>query len=81
MPSATHISADYDNGIITLNISAYTGNVQVYVYDSNGNVVAYDCTVISGSSTLTIEVGNLTEGEYTLYVVLDNASYNGQVQV
>lgn len=80
MPSATCVSADYDDGIITLSISAYTGNVQVYVYDSNGNIVAYACSAISGSGTLNINVDYLTEGDYTLSIALDNGTYSGKFQ-
>lgn len=81
MPSARHISADYENGIITLNISAYTGNVQVYVYDLDGSIVAYDYTTISGNGSLTINVGNMLEGDYIISVVLDNDTYSGEFQV
>lgn len=81
MPSATQVSADYDNDIITINISAYTGNVQVYVYDSNGSVVAYDCSSISGSGTLNIDVNSLEGGNYSLYIVLGSVTYYGEFQV
>lgn len=78
MPSVTRVTADYDAGIITLQVTGYTGSIQVYVYDSNGNVVSYDCSVISGRGAFSINVDNLTEGDYILSIVLDNATYNGE---
>ena len=40
MPSITRVSADYDDGHITVDVKGYTGGVQVIVCDSQGNVVS-----------------------------------------
>lgn len=77
-PSATRVSADYENGKLTLNVSAYTGNVQIYVSDSQGNVVGYTISSIVNGGAVTLDIGNLKEGYYTLDVVLGNATYVGQ---
>lgn len=81
MPSITRVVADYENGVVTLKVTRYTGGIQVYVYDSNGSVVAYDYSALYGSSTLSINVGNLPEADYTLSIVLDNATYCGEFHV
>ena len=41
MPSIERVSADYENGIITIAVKGYTGGVQVLVSDSQGNIVGY----------------------------------------
>ena len=78
MPSITRASADYENGVVTVDISRYTGNVQVYVYDANGIAVDYTVSTISGIGTVALDAGILSEGEYTLYIVLDNTTYSGE---
>lgn len=78
MPSITRVSADYENGVVTVDISRYTGNVQVYVYDANGIAVDYTVSTISGIGTVALDAGILSEGEYTLYIVLDNTTYSGE---
>lgn len=77
-PSATRVSADYETGKLTLNVSAYTGNVQVYVSDSQGNVVGYTMNSVVNGGSVYLDLGTLDEGGYTLDVVLRNATYVGQ---
>ena len=81
MPSATQIAADYDDGVITVDVSRYTGTVQLYVYDANNTIVNYAIATISGSGTVTMSVDNIPEGDYTLYIVLGNATYNGKFTI
>lgn len=38
-PSLTRVSADYENGIITIGVNGYTGGIQVLVSDSQDNNV------------------------------------------
>lgn len=78
VPSMVRVSADYEDGKITLDVTGYTGNVQVYVSDSQGNVVGYTMSTIVNGGAVTLDIGNLKEGYYTLDVVLDNATYVGQ---
>lgn len=39
-PSLTRVSADYENGLITVGVKGYTGSIQVLVSDSQGNIVS-----------------------------------------
>lgn len=79
MPSVTQVAADYEDGVITVDISRYTGSVQVYVYDTNSIVVGYNVSTISGSGTVTLDTSNLPQGDYTLCIILDNATYSGDL--
>ena len=38
-PSLTRVSADYENGIITIGVNGYTGGIQVLVSDFQDNNV------------------------------------------
>ena len=81
MPSATQVTADYDDGVITVDVSRYIGTVQLYVYDANNTVV--DCAVatISGSGTVTMNICDMPQGTYRLCIVLDNATYSGDLSI
>lgn len=81
MPSITRVMADYQNGVVTLNVIGYTGTVQVYVSDPQGNVVGYTQTAVSGNGTVTLHIDPVTSGYYFLNIVLDNATYYGQFYV
>ena len=81
MPSATQIAADYDDGVITVDVSRYTGTVQLYVYDANNTVVGYAVDTISGSGTVTMNIGDMPQGTYRLCIVLDNATYSGDFSI
>ena len=50
IPADPQVSADYDSGAATLGISAYTGNVQIYVYDSDTDI--YNARSIKGAARL-----------------------------
>lgn len=77
-PSITRVSADYENGLITVDVKGYTGGVQVFVSDSQGNVVGYTISSVANNGIVTLNLGSLSEGDYTLNIVLDNATYYGQ---
>lgn len=81
MPSIMRISADYENGLINVGISRYSGSVQVYIYDVNGLVVGYTAATISEEGSVKINVGDLSQGNYSLRIVLDNATYSGDLSI
>lgn len=81
MPSATQIAADYDDGVITVDVSRYIGTVQLYVYDANNTVVGYAVDTISGSGTVTMNICDTPQGTYRLCIVLDNATYSGDFSI
>ena len=81
LPPVTMVCADYDNEEVVIDISHYEGSVQTYLLDSNGNIVGYDSFEFMDGGSLTIEVGNLPNGDYTLSVVLGDATYYGEFQV
>ena len=78
MPSITRVSADYENGLITVDVKGYTGGVQVFVSDSQGNVVSSTMSSITNSGVVSLDLGTLAEGGYSLNIILDNATYYGQ---
>jgi len=81
MPSSTQVAADYEGGVITVDITRYTGSVHVYVYDTNDKVVGYTVSTISGSGSVALDTGILPEGDYTLYIVLGNTTYSGEFKL
>lgn len=81
MPSLTRVSADYEDGVVTLKITGYTGNVQVYVSDSQGNVIGYTLAMVSSNGTVTLSIDAVMGENYFLNIVLDNATYYGQFNV
>ena len=80
-PSITRVSADYENGLITIDVKGYTGGVQVFVSDSQGNVVSSTMSSITNSGVVSLDLGAIAEGDYSLNIILDNATYYGQFDV
>ena len=80
-PSITRVSADYENGLITIDVKGYTGGVQVFVSDSQGNIVSSTMSSITNSGVVSLDLGALAEGGYSLNIILDNATYYGQFDV
>lgn len=81
MPSITRVSADYENGLITVGVKGYTGGIQVLVSDSQGNIVSSTMSSITNSGVVSLDLGALAEGNYTLNIVLDSATYYGQFDI
>lgn len=81
MPSNTQVEADYENGILTVNIQKYSGMVWVYIYDANGNVIEEVADDITGNGTVSSETNFLNKGDYTLCIVLNGATYEGSFRV
>lgn len=81
MPTTTRVVADYENEVVTLKITSYTGTVQVYVSDSQGNFVGYTLAMVSSNGTVTLSIDAVMGGNYFLNIVLDNATYYGQFHV
>ena len=80
-PSITRVSADYENGLITIDVKGYSGGVQVFVSDSQGNVVSSTMSSITNSGVVSLDLGAIAEGDYSLNIILDNATYYGQFDV
>lgn len=80
MPFATQVFADYDDGKLAIDLLHYTGKVQVYVYNADGFVVGNTVSVISGSGSVIMDL-DLPEGNYTICIVLDNATYSGDLSI
>lgn len=78
MPSITKVAADYENDVITIEVEGYTGGFQVFVSDVQDNVVCYTMSSIVNSGTITLDIGALAEGSYSLNIVLGNDAYWGQ---
>lgn len=79
-PSITRLEVDYESGTLTLNVSGYSGSVQVYVSNAQGNIVGYKLSTITGSGVVTMDLGTLAEGNYVINIALDNASYYGEFE-
>ena len=77
MPSNTQVKADYEDGILTVNVQKYSGMAWVYIYDADGNVIEENTTNIIGNGTVMAELNPLKKGVYTLSVVLNDATYEG----
>ena len=81
MPSITQVEANYENGLITIEVKGYTGGVQAFVSDSQGTVVGYTISSVTNSGVVTLNLGALAEGDYTLNIVMDSFTYYGQFSI
>ena len=81
IPASTRLSADYEDGIVTLKITGYIGTVQVYVYDAQGNIVGCTMDSVTNSGVVALNLGLLQNGSYTLFIKLCNTAYYGLFDV
>lgn len=81
MPAATKLTADYEYGILTLNVFQYVGSVQVIIYNNGNMPVASLTTTSPGSDTITMNIDYLSDGDYTLYIFLGSAIYIGNFEI
>lgn len=81
MPSIERVSADYEKGLITIGVKGDTGGIQVFIYDSQGNIIGYTISSIAKEGAVSLNLDILNEGGYSLKIVLDNATYYGKFYV
>lgn len=81
MPSITQVTAECEDGILTVNIQKYSGIALLYIIDSDGNVIEENTINIIGDGTVTTEVNFPQKGVYTLSIVLRDAVYEGSFQI
>lgn len=74
-PSAVQVSAFYENGVVTVDVSRYYGEAQVFVYDSDGVIVGTAEAMVSGTGSVMCTLDTLLEGECTLSIVLGSVEY------
>lgn len=76
-PSAVQVSAFYENEVVTVDVSRYYGEAQIFVYDSNGAVIGMAEAMVSGTGSIMCTIDTLPEGECTLSIVLGSVEYIG----
>ena len=81
MPSITQVSADYENGFLTVNVQKYSGMVWVYIYDADGNVSGINVSNIDGNGTINTDMSSLPNGEYSIDIVLSDNTYTGNFAI
>lgn len=73
-PSAVQVSAFYENGVVTVDVSRYYGEAQVFVYDSDGYsgekqylIPDYSSTFIVYNSASNVTAGSdiVSRGDYS----------------
>ena len=65
-------------GAISIALPAITGDVQVAIFNTVGQKVVNSNIQAIQNQTLTINIGELASGAYTLYMTNGNAAYIGQ---
>lgn len=76
-PSAVQVSAYYEHGVVTVDVSRYYGEARVFVYDSNGTVVGMEEAMVSSTGSVMCTLDTLPGGECTLSIVLGSVEYIG----
>mgnify|MGYP001777021843 CR=1 FL=1 len=76
-PSAVQFSAFYENEVVTVDLSRYYGEAQIFVYDSNGAVIGMAEAMVSGTGSVMCTLDTLPEGDCTLSIVLGSVEYIG----
>lgn len=75
------ITASIENGIITTEMSTYSGTISVTIKDEDGDTVLSTVENVSSNSQFTTNVTSLADGSYTIYYTLDNNSvYYGEFE-
>lgn len=80
-PLSTTVHADYENGVVKATIGKYKGNLQILVYNENNEAVADTQSMIKGFGKANLDVSYLKQGNYTLRIVLDKATYVGFFEI
>lgn len=78
MPSATTISADFEDCVLSVSIQCYSGPVSITILDSCGNTTQNYTGVASGNYRKVIDIGQIDEGS-VLYVQIGDTVYEGSI--
>ncbi len=81
MPSITRIGADYENGIVTVNIHEYSGLVWVYIKDIYGNVVNVSEANLVEDGEVEVDMSDFDRGDYAIDIILGNYTYTGEIDL
>ena len=81
MPSITQVDADYENGILTMNIRKYSGAALLYIYDADGRIIGENAANIISYGSVMTDITPLKKGDYTLRIVLGDTIYEGTFNI
>ncbi len=81
MPSITQLDADYENGILTMNIRKYSGAALLYIYDADGSIIGENAANIISYGSVMTDITPLKKGDYTLRIVLGDTIYEGTFNI
>lgn len=80
--SSPSVSADMENGLITVDINRYLGNASVKINNEDGETLLTNIAYISGHTAFTTSVSQLTSGSYTILIELeDGTAYIGSFNI
>lgn len=80
-PSATVVMADYDDGVVTVNLHNYTGTVQVELFDACEHLVSFNNGSVVNSGVITTCLDGQAGCTYFLRITLSNGStYSGSFE-
>ena len=71
------VTGDLETNMLTLSICRYVGVAQIHVLDKCGNMVQTYSEVIQGKNTINLDLGDFSEGVYTITVILGDNVYLG----
>ncbi|MBO7067627.1 MAG: DUF3244 domain-containing protein [Bacteroidaceae bacterium] len=74
------ITASIESGIITTNVSTYSGTITVTIKDEDGDTVISTVENVSANSQFTTNVTSLADGTYTIYYTLGDTVYYGEFE-
>lgn len=69
------VTADVENNVVKVNINRYNGVIYVYLYNSDNNQIAAISSVVDGQGSLTIDMGDIESGTYSIEIVCDCSYY------
>lgn len=75
------VTAEQEASTLMIKISRFVGQVQINIYDANGNVVLMSADVIDGEKIISHDVGDLPVGTYTIVVTIGNSVFVGTMSV
>lgn len=76
------VIAYIDNGIITIHINRYVGNIFIDIIDESDNLVLSDSCYSNGHNYFNVSFENQGTGCYTICITLDNGDeYSGYFMI